>query len=639
MKQDSQHHLLKSPSPVRGGLGRGHLKNKISFIVFLVLCFTLVYSRFLLPRWETHDVLSILTWDVFGYYLYLPAYFIHHDPGLNNFAWVRELLATHHPTIGFYQAYLGPTGDYVMKYPVGMAILYLPFFFIGHIFAVILGYSPDGFTLPYQVSIAMGGLVYSLIGILVLRKVLLKFFSDFISAIILVLIVLGTNYFELTAYDGAMPHNYLFTLYSLVLWLTIRWHENPKWKFIIFLGLTIGITILVRFTDAICFLIPLLWGIHNKESFKTKWNLLCEKYKQLIICIACVALVLFIQMLYWKIHTGSFFYYSYEPGEKLKFLAPYFMHVLFSFKKGWLIYTPMAIFMISGFYFTWKMNRSIFFAMFLFFIINLMIIASWPTWWYGGSLGQRTFMESYAFLALPFGYFLQWLGQRKFYIKTILYSVFLLFIVLNLFQTWQYMNFIIDPSRMTRSYYWRIFGKTHVNPKDRKHLEAVENPGKGELKFENEYFKKILGYYDFEQNDQNFSRYQTAEFARTGKYSLKLTPEFHFSPGIEIKFKDLTNRESVWIRATGYVYFKSSAREALASLVTTCNHNGSAINYQTVDIEKENFLPNQWHKVTVDYETPVVSDRKDLLQVYFWYRGKDTLYLDDFIIEIFEPKE
>ena len=621
------------------GLGVIHLKNKISFIVIIILSFTLVYSRFLLPRWETHDFLSILSWDVFGYYLYLPAYFIHHDPGLNNFAWVKEILATYHPTIGFYQAYLGPTGDYVMKYPVGMAILYLPFFFIGHLFAVMLGFSPNGFTQPYQVSIAMGGLVYSIIGILILRKVLLKFFNDSISAIILVLIVLGTNYFELTAYDGAMPHNYLFTLYSLILWLTIKWHENPKWKFAIFLGLTIGITILVRFTDAICFLIPLFWGIHDKESFKAKWNLLCEKYKQLIICIVCVVLVLFIQMLYWKIHAGSFIYYSYESGEKLNFIAPYLLHVLFSFKKGWLVYTPMAIFMITGFYFTWKRNRSLFFVLFLFFVVNLLIIASWPTWWYGGSLGQRTFMESYAFMALPFGYFILWLGQRKLYVKILLAGVFLFFLTLNLFQTWQYMNFIIDPSMMNRAYYRVIFGKTHVEEKDKKYLHPVVIPGKREWKYENDYFKRILAYYDFEQSDQDYSGYQTADVARTGKYSLKLTPGFHFSPGIWIKFKDLTNQGSVWIRATGYVYFTSTAREALASLVMTCCHEGMALKYQTLDIEKENFLPDKWNKVTLDYETPVISDRDDLLQVYFWYRGKDALYLDDFIIEIFEPKE
>jgi hypothetical protein len=70
----------------------------------------------------------------------------------------------------------------------------------------------------------------------------------------------------------------------------------------------------------------------------------------------------------------------------------------------------------------------------------------------------------------------------------------------------------------------------------------------------------------------------------------------------------------------------------------TCNHNGSAVKYQTTDLEKMHLLPNQWNKVTMDYESPVITDRNDLLQVYFWNRGNTPVWLDDFVIEIFEPK-
>jgi hypothetical protein len=637
--KSQSHKVTKSQRKIALGLRLNHLKSKISFIVFILLSIILIYSRFLLPRFETHDILSIISWDVFGYYLYLPAYFIHHDLGIHNYTWVKDILDTYHPTIGFYQAYPGPVGDYVMKYPIGLAILNLPFFIAGHIFAHLLGYSPDGFTLPYQVSISMGGLVYAIAGLFIMRKVLLRFFNDLVSSVILVLIVLGTNYFELTAYDGAMPHNYLFTLYALVLWLTIRWYEVQKWKYAVSLGLTIGLATLVRFTDVICLLIPLLWGIYDKASFKSRWDLLREKYTLVIAFAVCFFLVLFIQMLYWKIHAGSFIYYSYEQGEKMKMFAPYLVRVLISFRKGWLIYTPMAIFMIIGLFFTWKMNRPVFIALFTFFIVNLLIIASWPTWWYGGSLGQRPFMESYAFMALPLGYFLLWPGMRKMSTRVIISGVFVFFIGLNLLQTWQYMNFIIEPSEMTRAYYWKIFGKIKVDDNDRKYLHPVTVKGEQGVRYENDHLKRILAYYDFEQGDQDYSKFQTGEFARTGKYSLKLTPDHQFSPGIWAKFSDITNERSVWVRATGYVCFTSASGDAKASLVMTCAHGGKAMKYQTLNIEDQHFLPKQWNKVQLDYQSPVITDRDDFLQVYFWYRGKEALYLDDFVIEIFEPKK
>jgi len=109
--------------------------DKLSRYTVYFLAFIIVVSRLTFPRWLTYDVLSILSWDVFGYYLYLPATFIHHDLGISDFSWLQQILDTYHPTNGFYQAYMGPTGNYVMKYPMGLAILYAPFFFIGHLFA------------------------------------------------------------------------------------------------------------------------------------------------------------------------------------------------------------------------------------------------------------------------------------------------------------------------------------------------------------------------------------------------------------------------------------------------------------------------------------------------------------------------
>lgn len=616
------------------------VKYKISLAAYFLLSFCVIIGRFLLPRWETHDCLSILSWDVFGYYLYLPAYFIHHDLGIKDFSWLQHILDTYHPTIGFYQAYQGPAGDYIMKYPMGLAILYSPFFFIGHFFATTLRYAPDGFSLPYQMSIAMGGLFYAIIGLWFFRKVLLHFFSDFVSAFIMVLIILGTNYFELTAYDSAMPHNYLFTLLAIILWLTIRWHENPKWKYSIFMGLFIGLSILVRPTDGIFILIPLLWGIFNKESLRIKWKMLKVHSGKVMICILSLILVVFMQMLYWKIHAGSFLYYSYEKGENLRFIAPFLLKVLFSYKKGWLIYAPVMVFAIIGFIFLYRKNRMIFYAAFLFFIVNLLIISSWPTWWFGGSLGQRTFMESYPLMALPLGYFLQWLTTTKLMIKIPVYVAFLFFIILNLFQTWQYMNFILDSSQMTKKYYWTIFARTHVPESDRKYLEPIESNEREYLQNEEKYYKRKITCFDYEKAG-NFSEASLSNvYFHSGSSSFKMNKEVQFSPGLTIPFMKLSSKEEeIWIRATGYVYFICKPEEVLANLVVTCRHKRRDYKYRSLVLENEKLKPDVWNKVTIDYLCPYIPDKNDFLQVYFWYRGDKDLFVDDLCIELFKPKK
>ncbi|NQV02720.1 MAG: hypothetical protein HQ542_08750, partial [Bacteroidia bacterium] len=144
--------------------GNKYRQRSLSLIIFYLLILVIVISRLTFPRWLTYDVLSILSWDVFGYYLYLPATFIHHDLAISDFTWLQQILDTYHPTHGFYQAYMGPAGDYVMKYPMGLAIIYAPFFFIAHLFSAILGFPSDGFSLPYQFSVAMGCLLITIAG-------------------------------------------------------------------------------------------------------------------------------------------------------------------------------------------------------------------------------------------------------------------------------------------------------------------------------------------------------------------------------------------------------------------------------------------------------------------------------------------
>jgi hypothetical protein len=610
----------------------------LSLFTFILLAISVLVGRLLLPRFETHDILAILSWDVFGYYLYLPATFIYHDLGLKDWSWLQHILDTYNPTIGFYQAYMGPGGEYIMKYTMGMAIIYSPFFFAGHLFAFIMGFPADGFSLPYQVSIAFGMVVYAMIGIWFLRKVLLKFFSEMVTSLTMILIVLGTNYFQLTSYDGAMPHNVLFTLYAVIVYLTILWHEKPRIKYAVLLGLATGLAILIRPTSAIIVLVPLLWGLFDKESLIRKWELFRSNFIQVLSAAVLLGFVPFMQILYWKFHSGEFFIYSYESDQKLVGVAPFLWYILFSFKKGWLIYAPMMVFPLIGLYSLGERNRQIFPAVFVFFIVNLFVIASWPTWWYGGSVGQRALMESYAVLAIPLGYFLQWLLNKNLLLKIPLFTVFLLFILLNLFQTWQYMNFIIDPSLMTREYYCAIFGKTRITNDDRRLIEGYKRDAWDFMEKEDQFNIRTLAFYDFEDKNDPYTKNLVQAPVKSGQNSFKMDAWMVFSPGIKIAYGDLTHKPQVGIRFSAWVYSNESYSTNSANFVVTSNHGGMNYRYEFLSLDKQKLTAGTWNQVTFKYLTPESPDPKDELQVYIWYRGKTELFVDDIKIELFEPK-
>ena len=612
-------------------------RNHWSFAAFLLLAAAVIYGRFLLPRWLTYDWLSVISWDVFGYYLYLPATFIHHDIGIRDFTWMQAILDTYKPTIGFYQAYMGPAGEYVMKYTMGLAILYSPFFFIAHTLAPMLGYAADGFSLPYEIAIALGGLVYAVIGLWFFRKSLLRYLPDRITAATMVVIVLGTNYFQLTAYDGAMSHNYLFFLYSLLLWFSIKWNDKPSWGYTIGLGLVLGMMTLIRPTEAIAVLIPLFWGVAGKKTLIQKWHAIRTHFGMVVLAGLLLFLVVFTQFLYWKLHAGQWLYYSYEEGERIRLFAPYFMRVMFSFKKGWLIYTPLMTFSLLGFITQFRRRRETFTPVFLFTVANLMIICGWTTWWFGGSLGQRSMMQSYALLALPLGFFIWWVSDRNLLIRIAFILVFGFGIFLNLFQTWQYMNFVFDPSRMTWPYYRAVFLKTHVDPGDLRLLEPEKNNVKETMDDGRNYTRRILLLQSFETVDPKEAANFVTEPVHTGKYSYRVDSAMQFSPGLRAAPGRISSLDDYWIRATAWVYPTSDSLETLANLVITVVHNGEHLKYRSLPLEEQGLLPNQWQQVTMDYEIPYIRDKEnDQVQVYFWYRGKKELFVDDLEVYVFE---
>jgi hypothetical protein len=146
---------------------------------------------------------------------------------------------------------------------------------------------------------------------------------------------------------------------------------------------------------------------------------------------------------------------------------------------------------------------------------------------------------------------------------------------------------------------------------------------------------KRLAFHDFEQGNPADIASHLAFSGHNGKQSLKMNSDVQFSPGISIKFKDLSPGDASWIRATGYVWFSCPASEAKCSLVATCNHKGINYKYMFVPVENEPVKPGRWNRISIDYLIPVAPDREDDLQVYFWYRGGGEMLVDDIDIEYY----
>ena len=608
------------------------MSKELKIIVGLLAIFIVIMNVSFAPN-------NVLSWDVFGYYLYLPLTFIYHDLGLQNDEVILQLIEKYRSTGTFYQVVRMPEGTHVMKYSMGMAFLYAPFFFVGWLGALVFDYPVDGFSLPFQYSIFAGGIVYTLVGLWFLAKVLSKFFSWKISTIVLLIIVFGTNYLaHITLYgQNAMSQNYLFTAYALILWFTIQWHEKHKIKDAIALGVILGLSILSRPTEIVALAIPILWGVYSKDTLVSKWKELW-KYKTHVITLGLlIGFFGFLQLGYWKWYSGKFLFNSYgaNAGEGLDLLNPHTYKFLFSYRKGWLLFTPIMVGAIAGFYGVYKRKKEIFWALLAYFIFNLYLVSSWTTWWYAQSFSQRAMVSSYPIMAIGLGYLLVWFSKQQKGLRIGFVLLGMILVSFNLFQTLQFHKGVLHGDRMTKEYYYAVFGKLSVTPEDKK-LLLIDRGFDGSERFTNEteYDGRVLDFLTFDDGNGEVSK----EYSYSGCCSVELNLENEFSPYVETSFSELTSSDHAWVRITANVYPTENDLENPFSIVGHFSYNGFPYKYRTVNATDFDLIPNQWNKVQMDYLTPEVRTKNDKFRTLIWYRGNKKVYVDDLKVEVFVKK-
>ena len=298
--------------------------------------------------------------------------------------------------------------------------------------------------------------LYLAIGLYCLRKILRNYFKDTVVSITLVAVALGTNLYFYSVNEPGMSHAFNFCLFAVFLFLLIRFLGNPNYLSAALLGLSGGMIVLVRPSNGIILVLILLWEIGTWKGFVQRIRFLVSSYPKFILMAVCFLIMLIPQILYWKYTTGHYLFYSYND-EGFFFNDPQFINGLFSYRKGWLVYTPVMIFALAGLVVTIFTRRSMFYSILVFTLLNLYIVFSWWCWWYGGSFGQRSMIDSYAILALPFAAFTEWISGKKWYLRSAFLIICAFFIFLNLFQTRQYYIGSIHWDSMSKGAYWDSF--------------------------------------------------------------------------------------------------------------------------------------------------------------------------------------
>jgi len=428
------------------------MRSRLLILFYAVICIIVVFNE---DKQDKNQFSS----DVCGYYLYLPAVFIYHD--LEHLGFYDSVDATYGHLFLVRYSLHDVNGKVLDKYPVGVAFFELPLFLVAHVYThIITGYPDDGFSLPFQLAGIFSNILWVVAALFVLRRFLLTYFDDRVTAMTLMFIAFGTNLYAYSSFQVGMSHPYSFFLFCCILNVSGMLYSKRAPRFSTALcAFLLGLIFVVRPVNILIAIIPLFWEVTDITSLRQRITCWTKNHDNIIIAALFFLLPLLPQFFYWHYITGHWLFYSYT-GEKFDFSDPHLIDGLFSYRKGWLLYTPMVILAVAGLPFLWKKDKKIVPAIIVFMILTIYAVFSWQTWWYGGSFGCRALIELLAVLTLPLGAVTGYFYYSKSKVKKYTYfSLAFFFVVLNMQQTYQYSMGLLHCDRMTKQYYWKIFGQ------------------------------------------------------------------------------------------------------------------------------------------------------------------------------------
>jgi hypothetical protein len=434
-----------------------HFRFFRELIIVFILFF--VYNNFLYKKeLDRHEV--VINSDGRGYYEYLPAFFIYDDIHL---AYI-DTLKTEYYEIENNKAIYGylENGQRINKYYSGTALLQAPFFYISHLIASSKNshHLADGYSLPYQKGIWYGAIFYLFLGMICIRLLLQTYqLNGWWIFIIQLSLLFATPLLNYTVYDSAYSHVYSFFLIGWFLYTTRKYFVSDNSGHLILSLVIFGLIAIVRPINVVVILFTPLLVESAHEYLKNVKSIFQKHLIPFLVGLICFGLIVSIQLYISFLQSGNPLNYNYGE-EGFNFMNPHFVSFLFSYHKGFFLWTPfwVIVFLMGTIYWIFQKKQYQLFIFISTFIVLAYILSSWHAWSYGASIGSRPMIDFYSVFCLLF---VPVFSSRNNIGKIILVFILPIASIVMQIQTYQYQRAIIHWDGMDQQKYWEVFLNTN----------------------------------------------------------------------------------------------------------------------------------------------------------------------------------
>lgn len=497
------------------------------YFVVLVSVYTVAHRSDLHYGWTKNfkEDKTIFVGDGFGYYGYLPQYVIY--PEQEHYAFL-DSLGERDPLIqGQFMIPLSEkTSVRENKFFVGTALAMSPFFLSNHAIQKIRKDKTDGYSYTYRFAIFVGAMCYLLVGLIGLVMLLKDFLlSNLLINLAIVGLVFGTNLTYYSSIEFTMSHLYAFVFCTWFLVFLKKWTDNNKARDFYWTVFFFSFLVLIRPVDGLILLIAPFF-FNSFKAFLERMKMLVKKPKMILLSFLIFSCFIGIQLLsnYEQFGTIKLNGYTNEGFDYL--FSPKFMEVLFGYRKGMFMYSPLMLLIIPAFLVLFIKRKYFGIGSIFVFVVIIWITSSWWCWYYGGGFGMRPLIDFYAFFGLIILLSFQYYSQI---IRGIIVLFSIAFVYFSQVAEYQYVNNIFHWDQMNKHYYWHVFLKEDSRFSWYPHLqidsEALpkKQPNKKiQIAFKSAN-KGLNGIYSYNSTKKVFHFYPDKQNAR--KYGFLLEGE------------------------------------------------------------------------------------------------------------------
>src|SRR4051812_43008374 len=304
------------------------------------------------------------------------------------------------------------TGHAESAWTIGPAIVWSPFFAVGHLTAIRLRASGvdvavDGTSFPYRQAVCVASLFYGLLGCWFAYRFSRLFFPGRLAMPAVVLVVCGSFMLWYLVKEPSMTHAASMMSAAGFMWLWAARHDRRELRDWALLGVLIGFSALIRWQNLLFALLP---GIDALVLLVRAWRRgdRASLQRTLIgsaVFLACAFAAFLPQMLAWRAIYGTLFARS-PVGPQIRWTDPHFTDILWSARNGLFSTAPIVYLAAIGLVIFTAARPAIGIPALIAVLVMAYFNACIQDWWGSAGFGGRRFDGLIPLLCLGLAAFL-----------------------------------------------------------------------------------------------------------------------------------------------------------------------------------------------------------------------------------------